>query len=396
MTKMQQFLSLVLYSCFCLLFSYLVLFPLSPAKGAIFLPLAVLAVIQSMFMVGLFKWKKAALSNILILSAAMGLAAFLLFHILFFPSCLIAVLFLYFSSIGLERRDAAHLWLLFLISASAAIYYYLFFPIGQRTFIFLVLLAELIVLNALLVVENRSENRYMPGLTAMFIFAATVLAWVVSMLKPLFIWIYNVLFNVLLKNALYSIFNACWIFLNRFVTANKSMKIKKALQNSNANQERSNRTSHPIYPQHHYELWIALALVTILVIIFYLWFRKRKLRIAGININASVSSVVHSEMFNGKKEKRRFFGHLLAPRDPVRKAIFSLQRIAEKAGLGRHSSESLTEWLQRLDQLPDQDLIRNYQKVRYGHQDLLADEKKAFFDSVARLKQAIEDSSHPA
>ncbi|WP_100487755.1 DUF4129 domain-containing protein [Sporolactobacillus pectinivorans] len=395
MTKMQPFLPLVLYSCFCLLFSYLVLFPLSPAKWAVFLPLAVLAVIQSTFMVSLFKWKKAALSNILILSVAIGLAAFLFFHILFLPSCLIAILFLYFSSIGLERRDAAHLWLLFLISASAAIYYYLFFPIGHRNFIFLVLLAELIVLNVLLVVENRSENRYMPGLTAMFIFAAAVLALIVSMLKPLFIWIYDLLFNVLLKNALYSIFNACWIFLNHFANSNRLIKPMKALQNSNANQESSNRTSHPIYPQHHYGLWIALALVTILVITFYLWLRKRKLRIADIKINASVSSAVQSDTFGEKKEKRQFFGHLLAPRDPVRKAIFYLQKIAEKAGSGRHFSESLTEWLQRLDHLPDQDLVRNYQKVRYGHQNLLPDEKKAFFDSVARLRKAIENSSHP-
>lgn len=393
MTKLRHVLPLSLYFGYVLLLSYLILLPFSAANWTVFFPLAILAVIQGTLLACLFKWNRMKPSNIWVLSIACSLTAFLFFHIPFLPSCLIACLFTYFSSIGLERRNAAHLWLLFLISSTVAIFDYLFSGISHRPLLFLILLAELVLLNMFLITENRSENRYLPVLTAVFICAAAILSLIVSILKPFFLWIYGFLFNVLLKNALYVIANAYWALLNHFVTPEKSMRIKKALQSSNANQNSSDQFMPHIYPQHDYLYWIGLFLAAIVAVVLYLKFRKRNLHLPSAKESVSVTLTERSASFRNKRESKRLLGHLLPPRDPVRKAIFSLQKAAEKAGMGRRTTETLSDWLLRIEQgHPNQDLIHGYHKVRYGRYELSADEKKSFFASVDQVRRMIEAS----
>lgn len=399
MAKLQRRLSLFFYFAVCWLFTLLVLVHFSSLQWHVFLPLLLLALTQVLLTGLIFRFGKLKLTYWITISAFVGVIAFFLLEREFFPACVVAFLFGYLSLNGIQSRSSAKLWILLLLSTAAGTLYDLYLTVPDPTFILWILFAELCCLSGYLLTNNAEHSRWLPGVAGIFLVGAVVLSFVLSLLKPILLWIYNMFFMVVLKNVLYAIASGYWALLNHFVTKNKSGMIRRALQGSVMNQDRSRPASVSILNRPDTRLisiLIPLAAATIVFIIIWLKLRHKKLRLADPEPGNSAArmSGPFADPLKEEQASPRFLRRLFPPRDPVRRTVFMLQRRAEKSGNGRYPNETLTDWLTRLSGVtPDSALIRNYQKVRYGHTSLSATEWEQFRLAAADADQWLKEQT---
>lgn len=125
----------------------------------------------------------------------------------------------------------------------------------------------------------------------------------------------------------------------------------------------------------------------VLVLIFLVLKKKlRPVQIAGkttpgfeileVGVNRGGS------IFRRKKTKQ--------PENAIRKEIFHFEKLAHKLKLGRYPNESLDEWLQRMDLAAPDDLIRIYEKVRYGEMNASPAEEDLIKSEIFKLKEQLK------
>jgi hypothetical protein len=383
LAKLQRSLSLFFYFAVCWLFTLLVLVHFSALRWRVFVPLLVAALIQALFAGFLMRVKKLTLNYVVTVSALVGLIAFFLLDQAFFPACIIACLWGYFTLTGLQRGNSNHLWLLVVLSAALGTLYDLYLTIPEPGFIVWTLAAELACLCGYLLTAAAVHSRWLPAVAGLFLAAAAVLSLIVSVIKPVLVWIYDMIFIVFVKNVMYAFANGYWALISRLANRKKSGLIRQALQDAQTEQNRSHpRTagiSHGVPDTHLIGLLAAFAAVTIVLIFVWLRWRHQKLHLSAADASQSAVKVIGSSSDTPAEDRvsfrplRRFF----SPRDPVRRTVFMLQKQAEKSGNSRHSGETLTDWMTRLG-LQEPALVRGYQKVRYGHDTLTAEEWAQF------------------
>lgn len=394
MVKLNRYLPIIFYAACCFLFVYLILVPFTARQWAIFFQLLILAATQISLLLVLMKWKKADLSHILILSAAVGTGAYFIFHVYFTAAVLITILFMSLSKTGIEERRPIFLWRLFLLSAAAAFVYYLLFPISHRTSLFFLLLTELIGLLLFLISEHKADILHLTGITALFIGGAMLLTGLVLLVKPLMIWIFDSILRTFFSPVLYWLASVAWFVLNHLATDDTSAKIQRALQSSNAapQNETERQTAHVLSGYHDYSLFYGLAIVAVILLILFLLFRKRRIQSVNATQNAAINVIDTRRYSPETKRKAGRFRRFAPPRDRIRRTVFRLQREAAKKHCGRYRSESLSEWLCRIgfDRIGIP-VISGYNKVRYGKQELSPEEETNFFRSAGQIRAQIRD-----
>jgi Phosphoglycerol transferase and related proteins, alkaline phosphatase superfamily len=396
MVKLRRRFSLFFYFAVCWLFTLLVLVHLSALHWHVFLPLLLLALIQALLTGLMLRFGKLQLTCGLTGSAIVAILAFFLLDREFFPALVLAFLFGYLSLNGIQRRISAHLWLLLILSVAAGTLYDLYLTVPDPAFILWTLLAELVCLSGFLLTDSAVQSRWLPGIAGIFLLGAAVLSLAVSLLKPVLLWIYNMFFIVVLKNVLYALASGYWALLSHLATRDKSQLIRHALQGSNLNQDHSRPPVAAVNGPDFRLTGILTALAAAVIVFIAVWLklRHKKLHPAGPESSNPAIHMTDSfpEPLQEKYPNFPFLGHLFPPRDPVRRTVFLLQRQAEKSGDGRHPGETLTDWLNRLSGgIPDSALIRNYQKVRYGHVNLSRAEWNRFRTAASRTYQLLKE-----
>ncbi|RYL92241.1 hypothetical protein [Sporolactobacillus sp. THM19-2] len=378
---------------FCYTFTCLVLIPLTVWGWRVFFPLLILLLVQGGVIRVILNKREIRLSLVLTLSTLSAGAAYFLFSFTLTASCLVILLFTSLSMSALEKRTSHFLWRLFLISAVVSVFYYLFLTFPNSSFLFLLLLTELLLLTAFIITEQRKAIRFLPGMTLLFLFGMGVLTGIILLLKPVIVWIYDFIFNFFFKNILYAIADGLNTLLNSLTRADTGARIQEAFHGSNASDQMNERADKmsQIPPYQDYSFLIGACIIAAVILILILLFKKRRIHLTGAIMPARVQSVI-SPRHPDKKNRRRRFGRLIPPKNPVRKNIFQLQKLAAKHHCTRYSSESLSEWFQRIglysQGLP---LITGYQKVRYGRQALSPCETKAFFQSLQHIRHLIRE-----
>lgn len=74
---------------------------------------------------------------------------------------------------------------------------------------------------------------------------------------------------------------------------------------------------------------------------------------------------------------------------PARKAVLHFEEFAKKQGLGRHSSETIEEWLTRIEVNTD---IGIYQRVRYGDMEISEEELQQLKDELTEMETRLKQN----
>lgn len=395
MAKLRQGLPLFFYFAVCWLFTMLVLVHFSALRWHVFLPLLALALIQALFTGVLIHFGALKLNYVVTLSLLVGLTAYFLLGQAFFPACIAAALFSYLTLTGLQRRSSAHLWLLMVLSAAVGTLYDLYLTIPDPAFIPWTLAAELVCLCGYLLTAVEVQSRLLPVIAGIFIAAAAVFAAVLSFIKPVLLWIYDLIFIVFFKNVMDFIASGYWALISRLANRNKSGLIRQSLQGSQTDQTRSRPQPAVLHQSPDIRLigiLIALAAAIFIIILFWKKWHHQKLRLADADTSQSAVTIIRSSADTPLKSQKssRFFGHFLPPRDPVRRTVYMLEKQAEKSGSGRHAGETLTDWLIRLG-MSQPVLIQCYQKVRYGHRNLTPEESARFHAAADKTAYLLKE-----
>jgi hypothetical protein len=135
-------------------------------------------------------------------------------------------------------------------------------------------------------------------------------------------------------------------------------------------------------------LYIGLFIVLVIVFFTFIYKRFRKIpELATFNDQTFSISSSFDEKETGSSRKRWGGGQ---PTNRIRKEIYLLEKQAEKLHLGRHSSETIAEWFNRIGVKEDELLQAIYEKVRYGNLLESNEEYKVFLSSMEKKKSELK------
>jgi hypothetical protein len=138
---------------------------------------------------------------------------------------------------------------------------------------------------------------------------------------------------------------------------------------------------------------IMYVIVVLLVIVFlgYLFIKKKINLIPPLNTFSDAIEISTGRL--GANRKSILPRRIKPPRDLIRREVFELERFAYKYNCGRHPYETIEEWLRRIGFADVEQVIKIYEKLRYGHQSYSSEEKTSFMLEISRMKQHIKDRS---
>ncbi|MFT8311775.1 MAG: DUF4129 domain-containing protein [Sporolactobacillus sp.] len=388
MVRLKESISFTLFFSCEWLFCFLVLLPIMPGQWAMLFPFIALAIIHSLLLSVLQRSRHSSLAGFLFVAVIIGLLAWLVLHMSLFASALLSALLTYFSLQDDEGRSPERLWRLMLLFAVVVVAYTLFAPISRRGALFLLLFVELAAAGMWISFKSELNKRWLSIIAASFAAAAILLALITSFLKPVVTVIYNFLFNVIIRPITYGTVSVIFGWLNHFSSKQTGRRIQNALQGSNIEKKPSVNTPPPdLHPVFNFGLIFGIIIAAALLLIVFWQLRKIKRNSATQDkLNTKLTQKKITNLVHEPSQSRR---PLFSPKNPVRRAIYKLQKRATKQKLGRRSSESLAEWLRRLKLTHSDILISSYEKVRYGGVELTDMENKTFFRAIDEAKQQL-------
>lgn len=396
MTKSKEIVSLVLYFGGEWLFCFLVLLPIMAKQWALLIPFIVLALIHGSLLLLLKQLKHSSLAGFLLVAVMIGLLALLILDLSFFASVLLTAMLTYFSLRNDEGKSAEKLWRFVLLFAIVVVIYALFAPIYHLGFLFLLLLAELAAAAAWISMNNGLANRWLVIIATSFITAAAILTLVAGLLKPLVTAVYDFLFYLIIRPITYGLSTVLFGWLNGYTNKQTGRKIQQALQGSNSsNKHPIERPPSDIHPLLNFGLLFGLLIA---VALFFIVFRQlRRIKTSNHAAPAMTTEFETRESpLSADKNRKRSGNRFFAPQHTVRRAIYKLQKQATKHKCGRSASETLSDWLKRLNLNGTDVLIASYEKVRYGGKELTESELSAFLRAVKEVRQQLSKPEHQA
>ncbi|MCC3357667.1 DUF4129 domain-containing protein [Bacillus sp. REN16] len=138
-----------------------------------------------------------------------------------------------------------------------------------------------------------------------------------------------------------------------------------------------------------FDIWFYLMILgaLILAVILFILARKRFVKevavVGDVYQYVSVTEGIRVPAAKWRKPKRQ------PPQAKVRRLILDLEVLSAQHGLGRHHHESVTEWLSRNHFLDDR-LVELYERVRYGDEEISADENLDCEEMVKQIKAKIK------
>nr|WP_263328206.1 hypothetical protein [Neobacillus sp. Marseille-Q6967] len=134
-------------------------------------------------------------------------------------------------------------------------------------------------------------------------------------------------------------------------------------------------------------IFIGMFLLVLSFIIYLVW--KRKFHFLGVEEKNAQAIVFIEEKTVAKRSL--FRNRQMSPEDAVRREFYELERYAKKFHCGREKSETVEEWLQRIDFPEIESVVQIYEKVRYGERQSSDKEKIFVRDKLVKLKKLIKD-----
>lgn len=130
-----------------------------------------------------------------------------------------------------------------------------------------------------------------------------------------------------------------------------------------------------------------LVILGVFFLIFY--FLKKKMQTVSITGNSStfLGAVEETQDTNPYAFLRK---KSMPPENRIRREIYHLEKFANKLMLGRFPNESLDEWRLRIGISVPDELIKIYEKVRYGEMDGSIEEQDYIKSEILRIKRKIK------
>jgi hypothetical protein len=136
---------------------------------------------------------------------------------------------------------------------------------------------------------------------------------------------------------------------------------------------------------------IMYVVLVLLVIVFLVYlFIKKKINLIP-PINKFSDAIDISTGKHSAKHKSILPRRIKPPGDIIRREVFELERFAYKYNCGRQPYETVEEWMRRIGFTDVEQIIKTYEKLRYGHQSYSLEEKTSFLLEISRLKQHIKE-----
>lgn len=142
-----------------------------------------------------------------------------------------------------------------------------------------------------------------------------------------------------------------------------------------------------------YIIWGVLIILGIIAIFIVMRLMKRKFTPEETE-EISSESVTYEQLTGKTKEERKSFSERMrkmfrGSMHPARKAVLHFERFAKKQGLGRQSSETIEEWLKRIEVNTD---IGIYQRVRYGDMEISEEELQQLKDELTEMETRLKQN----
>ncbi|WP_139693388.1 DUF4129 domain-containing protein [Sporolactobacillus terrae] len=390
MVAFKHLLTFILYLACEWLFCFLVLLPFIAHQWAPLILFACLAVIHMLLLGSLQKLRHVTFAAFLSVSVLIGLAALILFHLSLFASMLLTALLTYFSIRGDEGRSVERLWRLIVLFAAVVCIYALFTPIRHPSALFILLIAELAAALTLIHLTSGIRGHVLLLISGILAVTACITSMIAALLKPAVTFIYDSLFNFIVKPLSYGAFSVLFGWLNGRLTPHANSEIKRALQRSSTEKKTSMQKIVPdAQANFNFGLLFGILIVVLLLLIAFWQLRRINMSKAKKNVQDDAIKTEKIPLQSAPKRDRKPI-RLSAPKHTVRRAIYRLQKQAKKVGCGRHPYESLQEWLFRLNLNATDRLITYYEKVRYGNQELTASEQAMYLDSVHDAEKQLK------
>ncbi len=135
-------------------------------------------------------------------------------------------------------------------------------------------------------------------------------------------------------------------------------------------------------------LWAFLT-VTIAAIAFYLIWKKYRNLVKRENpgdesliIRTTVTDLMKPGHSNFKRKQK-------PPKDLVRKLFYELEKVGAKKKRGRKPSETAEQWFNRVNFNEYEDVLKDYQKVRYAELALSKEEEERYAQLMTELKHKM-------
>lgn len=138
-----------------------------------------------------------------------------------------------------------------------------------------------------------------------------------------------------------------------------------------------------------FDIWFYLSIfgILILAVLIFLLAKKKFIKepavVADVYQYSTVTEGISKPTAKWKRQKRQ------TPQAKVRKLILDLEVLSAHHGLGRYHHESVSEWLER-NHFLDYRLVELYERVRYGDEELNAEENGACEEIVKQVKVKIK------
>ncbi len=139
-------------------------------------------------------------------------------------------------------------------------------------------------------------------------------------------------------------------------------------------------------------MWIGIAVLVALALYLYYRYRKNLVQFKGDvrkqHAEESPKSKQKTDQFFWKrKEKHK------APKDRVRKEYYDLEKWAAANNAGRYESETVREWLERLEirHQVKEDMLYVYETIRYGEEHDFDYDFEYYKQEIGQLKQLIKE-----
>jgi hypothetical protein len=135
-------------------------------------------------------------------------------------------------------------------------------------------------------------------------------------------------------------------------------------------------------------LWAFLTVLIAAIGFYLIWkkyknYEKREDKIdESLIIRTKATDLINpgQTMYKGKKKP---------PKDIVRRLFFELEKIGAKKKIGRKTSETAEQWFERLHFKEYEDVLKDYQKVRYAEVSLNKEEQENYAQVMKELKHKI-------
>lgn len=155
-------------------------------------------------------------------------------------------------------------------------------------------------------------------------------------------------------------------------------KLGESMDRPNGQKETDNRNTNSL---KIFNWWTASLALTVFIFLIAYFSRKKFVANSQAKQNKNHLEAVSVSPIKSSNSARKYTLQNKqsnnSSNDPIRKKMFKFEQLANTKGWGRKPSETIEEWLYRLEFSPYQ--LDIYQKVRYGEKNITKEERDSIY-----------------